>query len=64
MEEKTPAGAAGGLVVLVDDVDAHYRHAESAGVTIDSTPMDLLDGRREYGAWDPEGNLWYFATRR
>ncbi len=53
----------GGLVVLVDDVDAHYRHAKSAGASIDSTPMDQPYGQREYGARDPEGNLWYFATR-
>jgi MerR family transcriptional regulator, thiopeptide resistance regulator len=53
----------GGIVVLVDDVDAHYRHAKNAGATIDSPPMDQPYGQREYGARDPEGNLWYFATR-
>ena len=30
----------GGLVVFVDDVDAHYRHARGAGATIDSPPTD------------------------
>ena len=53
----------GGLVVFVDDVDAHYHHSKSAGARIDSTPTDQPYGQREYGARDPEGNLWYFATR-
>ena len=53
----------GGLVVFVDDVDAHYRHARSAGATIDSPPSDQPYGQREYSARDREGNLWYFATR-
>jgi MerR family transcriptional regulator, thiopeptide resistance regulator len=53
----------GGLVVLVDDVDSHYRHAMNGGATIDSPPVDQPYGQREYGARDPEGNLWYFATR-
>jgi uncharacterized glyoxalase superfamily protein PhnB len=25
--------------------------------------MDQPYGQREYGVRDPEGNLWYFATR-
>jgi len=54
----------GGIVVFVDDVDPHYHHAKSAGATIDSPPADQPYGQREYAARDPEGNLWYFATRR
>jgi uncharacterized glyoxalase superfamily protein PhnB len=54
----------GGLVVFVDDVDAHYHHARSAGATIDSPPADQAYGQREYSARAPEDNLWYFATRR
>ncbi len=54
----------GGVVVFVEDVDAHYRHARTAGATIDSPPTDQPYGQREYSARDPEGNLWYFATRR
>lgn len=53
----------GGLVVFVDDVDAHYRHAKDAGARIDSPPTDQPYGQREYAARDLEGNLWYFATR-
>ena len=54
----------GGLVVFVEDGDAHYSHAKSAGAKIDSPPTDQPYGQREYSARDPEGNLWYFATRR
>ena len=53
----------GGLVVFVDDVDIHYQHAKNAGAAIDSPPMDQAYGQREYSTRDPEGNLWYFATR-
>jgi uncharacterized glyoxalase superfamily protein PhnB len=53
----------GGLVVFVENVDAHYHHARIAGATIDSPPMDQPYGQREYSARDPEGNRWYFATR-
>jgi len=53
----------GGLVVFVDDVDAHYHHAKNAGAIIDSPPTNQPYGQREYAARDPEGNLWYFATR-
>jgi MerR family transcriptional regulator, thiopeptide resistance regulator len=53
----------GGLIVFVEDVDVHYRHAKSAGATIDSPPTDQPYGQREYSARDTEGNLWYFATR-
>ena len=53
-----------GLVVYVDDVDAHYQQARSAGARIDSEPVDQPYGQREYGARDPEGHRWWFATRK
>ena len=51
-----------GLVVHVDDVDAHYRRAKDAGAIIDREPEDQPYGQREYGARDPEGHHWWFAT--
>jgi uncharacterized glyoxalase superfamily protein PhnB len=51
-----------GLVVHVDDVDAHYERAKTAGAIIDSQPVDQPYGQREYGARDPEGHRWWFAT--
>ena len=53
----------GGVVVLVDDVDAHCDRARKAGAVIDSTPADQPYGQREYAARDLEGGRWYFATR-
>jgi uncharacterized glyoxalase superfamily protein PhnB len=53
----------GGLVVFVDDVDEHFRHARAAGARIDSEPTDQDYGQREYGARDPEGHRFWFATR-
>ena len=54
--------ASGGLVVNVDDVDAHYERARGAGASIDSSPVDQPYGRREYEARDPEGHRWWFGT--
>jgi uncharacterized glyoxalase superfamily protein PhnB len=51
-----------GLVVRVDDVDAHYQQARSAGARIDSEPVDQPYGQREYGARDLEGHRWWFAA--
>jgi MerR family transcriptional regulator, thiopeptide resistance regulator len=51
-----------GLVVHVDDVDAHYERARAAGAETESAPVDRPYGQREYGARDPEGHRWWFAT--
>jgi MerR family transcriptional regulator, thiopeptide resistance regulator len=51
-----------GLVVHVDDVDAHYQHARDAGARIDSEPVDQPYGQREYGARDLEGHRWWFTA--
>jgi len=52
-----------GLVIYVDDVDAHFQRARAAGgAQIDSEPTDQPYGQREYGARDPEGHRWWFAT--
>jgi MerR family transcriptional regulator, thiopeptide resistance regulator len=50
------------LFVHVDDVDAHYERARGAGARIDSEPVDQPYGQREYGARDPEGHRWWFAS--
>jgi uncharacterized glyoxalase superfamily protein PhnB len=54
--------ATGGLVVHVDDVDAHFARARATGAPIDSEPSDKPYGQREYGARDLEGHRWWFAT--
>jgi uncharacterized glyoxalase superfamily protein PhnB len=52
----------GWVAVMVDDVDAHYRHAKESGATIEYPPQDMPYGVREYGARDLEGHLWNFMT--
>lgn len=51
-----------GLVVHVDNVDAHYQRARAAGAQIDSEPVDQPYGQREYGVRDLEGHRWWFAA--
>jgi len=48
------------MAVIVDDVDAHFRHASEAGASIEYEPVDQHYGYREYGARDSEGHLWSF----
>jgi DNA-binding transcriptional MerR regulator/uncharacterized glyoxalase superfamily protein PhnB len=50
----------GTMAVMVDDVDAHYRHAQSEGAQIDYEPVDQPYGYREYSARDREGQMWSF----
>ncbi len=49
--------------VYVDDVDAHFERAKAAGAEIEREPTDQPYGDRRYDAYDPEGQLWSFATR-
>ena len=48
------------MAVMVDDVDAHFRHASEQGAKIDYEPVDQPYGYREYSARDSEGALWSF----
>jgi uncharacterized glyoxalase superfamily protein PhnB len=51
-----------GVLVGVDDVDAHFARAKEAGATILSEPEDVPDvGVRHYRAEDPEGHRWMFS---
>jgi uncharacterized glyoxalase superfamily protein PhnB len=51
-----------GVLVMVDDVDAHFARAESAGATILSGVEDGPPGRR-YRAEDVEGHRWFFLEK-
>jgi len=54
-------GASTGMTaVMVDDVDAHYRHAKAQGAVVDYEPVDQPYGYREYSARDIEGGMWSF----
>jgi uncharacterized glyoxalase superfamily protein PhnB len=50
------------LYVYVDDVDKHFERARSSRAKILEEPADQFYGDRRYGAEDPEGHVWYFAT--
>lgn len=52
------SAASGGLVINVEDVDAHFDHARAAGARIDNPPVDQPYGRREYEARDLENHHW------
>lgn len=56
----TAGCATASIAVLVDDVDAHFRHAKEQGAEIEYEPVDQPYGYREYSARDAEGGLWSF----
>jgi uncharacterized glyoxalase superfamily protein PhnB len=60
---KEQGGETIGLYVYVDDVDAHYERAKSAGAEITEAPVDQEYGERRYTAVDTEGHKWFFATQ-
>lgn len=51
-----------GIYVYVDDVDAHYERAKSAGAKIVYPPGDTEWGTRRYRALDLDGYEWSFGT--
>jgi MerR family transcriptional regulator, thiopeptide resistance regulator len=57
------AGTVTGMTVIaVDNADAHYARSVDAGAQIVEEPVDQPYGIREYGARDPEGQLWFFHS--
>ena len=50
------------LCVYVEDLDAHFERARSAGAEVAGPPQDTDFGSREYHARDVEGHLWTFGT--
>jgi uncharacterized glyoxalase superfamily protein PhnB len=53
----------GGIYVAVEDLDAHYQRAKTAGAQIVQELSDDGFGRR-YSAHDLEGHLWGFGDYR
>jgi len=51
-----------GVLVYVDDVDAHFDRAKAAGATILSPVEGSPNGKR-YRAEDIEGHRWMFVER-
>jgi DNA-binding transcriptional MerR regulator len=59
---RTLGAVTGMTVIAVDDADAHYARSVEAGAEIVEEPVDQPYGIREYGARDPEGQLWFFHS--
>jgi uncharacterized glyoxalase superfamily protein PhnB len=57
-----PSGPRIGLYVVVEDVDSHYERARAGNATITFPLADQPWGHRMYGAVDPEGHEWGFAS--
>ena len=49
------------LTIFVEDVDAHYARAKSAGARIVEEPHETCYGERQYGVEDLEGHHWLFS---
>lgn len=49
------------LTVFVDDVDAHFARAKSAGARIVEELHETEYGERQYGVVDLEGHHWLFS---
>jgi uncharacterized glyoxalase superfamily protein PhnB len=49
------------LTVFVEDVDAHFERAKSAGAKIVEDLHETIYGERQYGAEDLEGHHWIFS---
>jgi uncharacterized glyoxalase superfamily protein PhnB len=58
---QTVGAATQSIYVYVDDVDAHFKRARSAGAEIPNSPTDTDFGSRQYHVRDPEGHLWTFG---
>jgi PhnB protein len=55
-------GIIDGILVQVDNLDAHFEHAKASGATILSEIEEGPPGRR-YRAEDVEGHRWFFFER-
>jgi uncharacterized glyoxalase superfamily protein PhnB len=55
------AGTAHGVLVRVEDVDAHRARAVAAGANVLSPPEDYPYGERQYTVEDPGGHRWTFS---
>jgi uncharacterized glyoxalase superfamily protein PhnB len=50
------------IYIAVEDPDAHFERASTAGARIVREPYDTEYGSREYTALDLEDNVWTFGT--
>jgi uncharacterized glyoxalase superfamily protein PhnB len=50
-----------GVMVRVEDVDAHHARAKAHGALIVDEPQTFPYGERQYTAQDPAGHQWTFS---
>jgi uncharacterized glyoxalase superfamily protein PhnB len=55
------AGERSSVMIRVEDVDAHHRHAADAGAEVLDAPSSHRYGERQYSVRDPAGHLWCFS---
>src|SRR5215831_18579111 len=60
-EDPTSLPTAHGILVRVENVDAHYARAVAAGAEVSSPPVTHPFGERQYGARDIGGHRWTFS---
>jgi len=49
------------LFIYVDNIDAHFQRAKTAGMKVFREPKDQWHGERVYEVIDPEGHRWKFS---
>jgi uncharacterized glyoxalase superfamily protein PhnB len=49
------------MMIRVEDIDGHYRHARESGARIIAPPADHEYGERQYEAEDLAGHRWTFS---
>jgi uncharacterized glyoxalase superfamily protein PhnB len=54
-------GGGHGVMVAVEDVDAHHAHVLACGVTTATAPKSEMYGERQYSVIDPGGHRWVFT---
>ena len=49
------------LTIFIEDLEAHFEHAKSAGVTIVEDLHETVYGELQYAAEDLDGHHWLFS---
>lgn len=49
------------IMVVVEDVDAHYEHVKATGARIMGPPTEYPFGEKQYSVEDPGGFIWTFS---
>jgi PhnB protein len=64
LSPKSRGGASSSVMLYVDDVDAVFKKAVTAGAKQDMAPADMFWGDRMGNLTDPFGHCWAIATHK